>query len=547
MLKRFLLVYALCSLSFGGIMLAAPPTDPPKDKPKDPPSTTSSEGMWLPNDLNYEHMKALGLELAENEIYSESGPSIKDAIVKLGNFCTGEIISSQGLMLTNHHCAYDAIAEKSTVEHDYLTDGFWAYKKTEELPIEGLTATFLVRIEDVTEKVLGSERDETDQLTIMNRIGEIEAEATGDSDYTAEVKDVFHGAEYYLYVYEIFRDIRLVGAPPSSIGKYGGDTDNWMWPRHTGDFAMFRVYASGDNTPADYSENNVPYEPKHYLPVSLAGVEEDDYAMVMGYPGSTTRYLTSTEIDFALDQTNQDRIKLMGEKLGIMKKAMDASDEIRINMASDYASLSNYHKYLIGQSIMLKRYDIPGLKRSEESKFSNWARGAEDVGTPYTSVVNDIQDLHEGYNSTDQFFSYLNFGFFGPSTSAYAIGFYRMMNAMEGADDPSEAGGPMAAQMLPGVDEHFENFYFDVDKEIFKTMLISHYNDLSPEFLPPSIKSILSHKKAKKGKTTEEKFSMWTDWAFSTSVTTDKARAKDFLNDPSLKTLQKDPIVGSGQ
>ncbi len=503
----------------------------------------STEGMWLPlkvEALNQETMKKLGLEMDIDEVYNEEGPSVEDAIVKLnGGSCTSEMISDQGLMLTNHHCAYDAIATLSSVDADYLTRGFWAATHADELPIEGGTAAFMIRSEDVTERVMAAGGN---PMAMQQVLAQIESEASEDGKYDVEVKEMFHGAEYYLFVYKVYTDVRLVGAPPSSIGKYGGDTDNWMWPRHTGDFSLLRVYAGPDNEPADYSPANKPYKPVHHLPISLKGVKANDYTMVLGYPGSTSRYLTAAAVQLALDQTNQDRIHLLGQKLDVMKKAMDADDATRIALASDYASLSNYHKYLIGQTLMLNRYEIADVKRKGEAEFQKWADANPDRKSKYGKVISDMTKLIEGYVSTDQWMSYLNLGAFGADAAAYGIQYYRLSTAMAETDDLSKLA-PMTEAYKAELDEHFEDFYYDIDREIFYKNLLSFFNNLPSEMLPAVIKEIPEHKKAKKGKTLEEKLRLWTDYAYSTSILTDKARASAFLEAPTQKVIDADLLV----
>jgi len=533
-MKRFFLFFSVILLSASLFAQDAKPKDPPKAPP------TETEGMWLPfmvEKLNYADMKALGFKLPADKVYNEKAPSLKDAIVQLGGFCTAEMISPEGLMLTNHHCAYDAIATLSSVEDDYLTDGFWAANKGKELNVPGLTATMLVSSKDVTKEVLDGSNG--DPMAIAQKIEEIQEAAVGDNeDYKAEVKEFFHGNEYYLFVYETFRDVRLVGAPPSSIGKYGGDTDNWMWPRHTGDFSLLRVYAGAGNTPADYSEENKPYKPKHFLPISLKGIQENDYAMVMGYPGSTSRYLTSSAIDLALNQTNNDRILLMGQKLRTMKEAMDADDAVRIALASDYASLSNYHKYLIGQTKMLKRYDILGMKKKEERVFDQWVN-ANASRDEYKGVLKNIDKLHNDYVETDRFMSYLNFGALASEASVYAIQFFRLQRTLEAGGDVS----PMTGNMQEELDEHFESYFTKLDKKLFIQSLLTFYKNVDPKMHPPIFKDMLIHKKAKKGLTNEDKVRMWGEYAFNTSIATNKARAQAFLKAPSEKVVANDLIV----
>ena len=288
-------------------------------------SAIADEGMWLPlhiERLNQVDMEKMGLQLTADEIYSINNSSLKDAIVNLGGgFCTGEIISREGLLLTNHHCGYDYIQGHSSIENDILTNGFWAQSNDEELQNEGLFVQFLVRIEDVTKEVLKGVKDkmsEGERSEIIDKaIAKIKVDAKGDTHYDVKVKSFYEGNEFYLFVYETYHDVRLVGTPPESIGKYGGDTDNWMWPRHTGDFSLFRVYSSPEGKPAKYSADNIPLKPKHFLPISLDGVQENDFAMVFGYPGSTNRYLTSFGIELAVEETNPARVKIRGKKLEI--------------------------------------------------------------------------------------------------------------------------------------------------------------------------------------------------------------------------------------
>ncbi|NTW25795.1 MAG: S46 family peptidase, partial [Lentimicrobium sp.] len=364
--------------------------------------TRADEGMWLPlliERLNYVDMQKEGLKLTAEEIYSVNHSSLKDAIIQFGNGCTGEMISSQGLVLTNHHCGYGAIQSHSTIDHDYLADGFWAMNMNEELPNEGLTARFLVRIEDVTKTVLSQLNDQMTESERSAKISEvsksIQTDATKGTGYEARVAVFFNGNEFYLFVYEVFRDVRLVGAPPSSIGKYGADTDNWMWPRHTGDFSMFRVYTSADGKPADFSKDNVPMKPKHHLPVSLNGYEKGDFAMIMGYPGSTDRYLTSWGVKLAIETSNPTIVNIRAKKLAIMREDMDANREVSIKYASKYAGISNYWKYFIGQTRGLKRLKVLEDKQLIEVEFADWVKASPDRGQKYGNVLGDIASAYE--------------------------------------------------------------------------------------------------------------------------------------------------------
>jgi hypothetical protein len=502
----------------------------------------NTEGMWLPSnvkDLNYKDMESMGFKLGPDGVYSTTQGSLKDVIVRLnGGMCTAEIISEKGLLLSNHHCAYDGVASLSSVGSDLLTDGFWAKNFAEEIRIPDAFISMLISAENITD-VMKKAAQEGEEAVEAKQAELIKKATDGKPMYSAQVKEMFAGNEIYLMVYEDFKDVRLVGVPPSAIGKFGGDTDNWMWPRHTGDFSLMRIYADKDNKPAEYSKDNVPYKPKKWLPISLKGVKQDDYAMIMGYPGSTDRYLTAKQIEFALDNTNGARYQLMDQKLKIMKKHMDKNDTIRIGLAADYASLANYWKYLEGQTTMLKRYDIAGLKRKEEANFNKWAANNEK----YKGIIDNIANLHKGYDTTDKFVSYLNFGLFGPQASGIAANFMRMQMGMEANPTDTEAAKGMAGKMTPKVEEGFKSFFPKADKELMTASIVSFLKDIPKRYLPAAFSKILTSKVAKKGKTMEEKVALWVADAFKRSIATDKKRAMAFLAAPSLKVLQNDPIV----
>ena len=381
-------------------------------------STFADEGMWLLpllKKLNLADMKAKGLELSAEDIYAVNKSSLKDAIVIFGNGCTGEIVSSNGLLFTNHHCGFGNIQALSSVEHDYLKNGFWAMNNAEELPAPGLQVTFIRHIEDVTKKALkgvdesmtNEERSEKVMKNVENLKAKMEKKYEGKS---ITIKDFFGGNQYFMFVTEIYKDVRLVGTPPYAIGKFGGETDNWMWPRHTGDFSVFRVYAAPDGkSPAEYSPENVPYQAEKYLTISTEGYKEGDYAMIMGFPGTTTRYMTSYEIDKMLTVDNPNRIYIRGEGQNILKVHMAADDAIRIKYASKYASSSNYWKNSIGKSRGVEKLGVKGQKAAQEEAFTAWVNGDAkrvekygqalplikkyvEEGTPYES---DAQILSE--------------------------------------------------------------------------------------------------------------------------------------------------------
>ncbi len=339
----------------------------------------ADEGMWmlpLIDKLNIGTMTGMGLKLTAEDIYSINNACLKDAVVIFGNGCTGEIVSSEGLLLTNHHCGYGQIQNHSTVEHDYLTNGFWAMTHEEELPNPGLSVTFLIRIEDVTSRILSAVSDTMSEEKradiIVAERSKLIAEVTKGTDYKAQVTSFYGGNYFYLLVYQLFNDVRLVGTPPNSIGKYGHDTDNWMWPRHTCDFSVFRVYMSPDGKPAEYSKDNVPLKPKRYLPVSIKNLKKDDFTMVMGYPGTTTRYMTSYEVNEAMNITNKNRIKIRGIKQDIWMKDMMADPKVNIQYAAKYSGSSNYWKFSIGQNQGLGKLHSAEKEAAFEAEFTKW-------------------------------------------------------------------------------------------------------------------------------------------------------------------------------
>ena len=377
-------------------------------------SAMADEGMWLLpyiKKMNEKDMKAHGCKLKAEDIYSAEKSSLKDAIVIFGGGCTGEIVSPNGLLFTNHHCGYDAIQKLSSVEHDYLKDGFWAMNNSEELPAEGLSVKFVRQIFDVTADILGNipstaSQDEFEASVNANKkalIAEFGAKYPG---MEIVIPSFFGDNQYFAFVYEVYTDIRLVGTPPSSIGKFGGDTDNWMWPRHTGDFSVFRVYAGKDNRPAEYSEENVPYKAEKWLEISLDGVEEGDFGMIMGFPGSTERYKTSYEIDYMLEVDNPQRIYIRGERQQIWRKFMDADQAIRIKYDSKYAQSANYWKNSIGMSRGIEKLNVRDKKVQQEAAFQAWAEKntlPEERFIEALSIIERSQTMSRKENAAMQY------------------------------------------------------------------------------------------------------------------------------------------------
>ena len=379
-------------------------------------SATADEGMWLLpyiKKMNEKDMKAHGCKLKAEDIYSAEKSSLKDAIVVFGGGCTGEIVSPNGLLFTNHHCGYSAIQKLSSVEHDYLKDGFWAQNNAEELPAEGLSVRFVRHIFDVTADIMGnipSTASQEEYTTIAGQnkealIAKLEAEYPG---MQIIIPSFFGGNQFFAFVYEVYTDVRLVGTPPSSIGKFGGDTDNWMWPRHTGDFSVFRVYAGKDNRPAAYSKDNVPYKAEKWLNISLDGIEEGDFGMIMGFPGSTERYMTSHEIDYMLEVDNPQRIYIRGERQKILREWMDSDQAIRIQYDAKYASSSNYWKNSIGMSRGIEKLNVRDKKAQQEAEFQAWADKntlPEEGYIDALSLIEQSQSEAKAENATLQYIS----------------------------------------------------------------------------------------------------------------------------------------------
>ena len=371
----------------------------------------ADEGMWLPALISQRiaDMQAKGLKLSAEDIYSVNQASLKDAVVLFGSGCTGELVSDQGLLFTNHHCGYSYIQKHSSVEHDYLKDGFWALNRREELPNPGLTVRFLERMEDVTAQVLKGYKpgkmDELDRIKIVKKNSEkLKEQAVKDGKgLKASVEALYYGNQYFLFVFREYTDVRLVGAPPSSIGKFGGETDNWMWPRHTGDFSIFRIYAGKDNLPADYSEDNVPYTPKKSLKISRAGVKEGDFTFVYGCPGSTQEYVHSEAVQYISEVSDPEKIALRTTRLQIMKKYMDKSQAVRIQYSSKYAGVANAWKKWQGEAKGLKKMKTVATKQAYEARFREWAQGTE-----FKDVLDNLAYIYQERNALYRAYEYYN-------------------------------------------------------------------------------------------------------------------------------------------
>ncbi|NDW09975.1 S46 family peptidase [Dysgonomonas sp. 520] len=494
----------------------------------------ADEGMWMLNELNRQsaaRMQELGFTFPIDSLYSEENPSLKDAVVIFGGGCTGVAVSDQGLIFTNHHCGFDAIQGHSSVEHDYLKDGFVSQSKEEELYTEGLTIKFVRKTEDVTNLVIGSlsdtlteqERDKQIELTIE----EITSKYNSDDFTQAIVLPFYSGNKYFLVIYDVFKDVRMVFAPPSSIGKFGDETDNWVWPRHTGDFSVFRVYADKDNKPANYSADNVPYVPKYSVPVSLKGYQENDYAMVMGFPGSTERYRSSWGIRQLVESEHKPRIEVRGEKQAIWKEAMNADDAIRIKYASKYARSSNYWKNAIGMNEAIRKLHVVEDKEALEDRFERWVAGNGERSEKYGNALNLMKAGYKMTMDSEKIFTY----FIETFVSGIEIGrFGASFISVKGMDqDEAESY----------INKRLKTVYKDyepaLDKKVMPVLLKLYADRVPKEYLPEVYNTI--NKKFKGD------YNKYADWVFSNTKFTDLDQAIEFTKKAKEKDFQKDPVI----
>ena len=503
----------------------------------------NDEGMWLPLliEQNFDAMEKLGFKLTPEHIYSVNNSSIKDAVVSFGGFCTGEIISPKGLILTNHHCGYGQIQALSSEKDNYLENGFWAKNHNQELPAEDLHVSFLLSIEDATEEVnagLNDKMSYDQRESAIDSLKEIISERLlnsldlKDSEkefYNVKVKSFLNGNEFYAFVYQKFNDIRLVGTPPNSIGKYGGDTDNWMWPRHTGDFSLFRIYASKDGKPANYNKDNVPYAPKHHFPISLKGVEKNDFAMVMGFPGRTERYKTSHGISSDMTISNPARIALREKRLAIMKEDMRSEVSIDIQYAAKYAQISNYYKYFIGQNKGLKRLNTLEYKRTNEAAFNAWAK--IDSNSKFQGSLEKIGKAYDNLNQYQLATTYLMEAGFAPEMVMFGYKMMPLYGALKSGNNSQAVIEPNIESIKESAVGFFKDFNLETDKKIFVALMAMYKNDVSdyhPTFFA------LVDKKFKGS------FERYADKLYSKSIFRNQESLNSFLANPSLKVLEKD-------
>jgi hypothetical protein len=499
----------------------------------------ADEGMWLLpliEKLNYAAMQKQGLTLSAEEIYSINQSSLKDAVVIFGGGCTGEIISSEGLLLTNHHCGYGVIQEHSSVEHDYLKDGFWAETRADELPTPGLTVTFLDQIEDVSDKILPELAGITDEKQRNTKFNELskalrDTIMKGQENIRAAVYSMFNGNAYYLFTYKIYKDVRLVGAPPSAIGKFGADTDNWMWPRHTGDFSLFRIYTGKDGNPAEYAADNIPLKPKRYLNVSIAGFEEGDYAMILGYPGSTNRYMTSWEVRERMDIDNAIRIHVRGVRQEILLEDMLADPKVKIQYAAKYSGSTNYWKNSIGMNEALKRLKVVEQKEATEKQFVEFAAASDNEN--YKTALNDIRDAIEGRKRNYRILRYYSEVFPNIEIQRMAGRTLGYLKALQ--DTSKKAIADAQDKLLKDAEIFYKDYNAPTDVKVAKALLKVFTENVAQADWPPVL---VRAKKKYKGN-----FDKYVDDLFAKSVFVNFDKLKAFTEKPSAKRLRNDPVM----
>lgn len=504
-----------------------------------PVQVKADEGMWFLmfiDRLNQRDMEKMGLQLTAEEIYSINNHSLKDAIVQFDGGCTAEIISDQGLVLTNHHCGYDKIAELATPEDDILTNGFWAKTKADERKPKSLSVRFFVRMDNVTKRILAvtdTKMSEMDREKAINQeIAKIQKENDEGGKYTVSVKSFFQGNEFYYFVYQDYTDVRLVGTPPNSIGKFGGDTDNWEWPRHTGDFSLFRVYTDKDGNPAEYSEDNIPMKPKHYLPVSNAGIQEGDFSMILGYPGRTNRWMPAEGIEQNVKFAYPAWVE--GSKLGmdVMKKHMDQEAAVRLFYASKYAGVANYWKNRQGMIDALTEHQTAQAKRISEADFNKWANKKANR-KKYGTVIADINAYYAATNEKARHDNYLMTIL---RTSTMGAAPYRLAGGLQAyATADAEKRQEILPQLEALIDAIYGEYSEPLEREMLASQLKLYATKASGYGIAPYIAEI--------AKQNANDFTAFVNKAFDNSVVANKERVMKFIANPDAAVLESDELV----
>jgi hypothetical protein len=501
----------------------------------------ADEGMWLPMLLGeqvYADMVKKGLKVSKEQLYSMNQACIKDAIIIFGGGCTGEIVSKEGLIFTNHHCGYNAIAAASSVEHNYLRDGFWSKSKAEEIYAPGVHAQFLIKILDVTEKVNEKIKSiPANELTqklpaILTEMGNKETEGSG---YEGRVSSMFKANQFLLFVYERYKDVRLVGTPPESIGKFGGDTDNWEWPRHTGDFSIFRVYTNKDGKAAEYAADNVPLKSKYSLPVSIKGVKDGDYTMIYGYPGGTNRYETSFGVKLKTDIENPSLVSLRDARLKFMLEEMKKDPAVKIQLAGSYAGIANYWKFFDGESKQLLKFKTYEEKQANEASFLTWAKGK----TEFENVFTDYQKIYDAWRPYSKQRVYMTEGIFGSPLISFASSLQKLETVLTKKDASKEDISKVVEAIKTARANFIKSENIISDKNILAFVTQSFYNDIDATQHPANYYAMINAKFGDlKNKSTYEAFS---NFVFSTTAILDNAKWDAMIANPDTATLHKDP------
>lgn len=490
-------------------------------------------GMWLPLLLkrNEAEMQRLGFKLTAEDVYNVNNSSLKDAIVLFGGGCTAELISKNGLLLTNHHCGYSFIQRYSTLENNYLHHGFWAKNYNEEIPCEGLTVSFLIKMEEVTQAVL----EGTDAITsfedrqnkIKENIKSVTEKFTEGTTYTAEVEAMYYGNQYFIFLYQVYSDVRLVGTPPESIGKFGGDTDNWVWPRHTGDFSMYRIYTDRDGLPAAYSPNNIPMNTPKYLPISSKGVNEGDFTMVLGYPGTTMQYLISEGVDLVVNYRNPVAIYQRGVRLDVMKKFMNQSTEIRLMYSAKANSIANGWKKWIGENKGIKDSKVIQKKQNEETQLQQMIDQNPIYAQKYKNVIQNIKDDYAVYKNLELQSAYLRETFPAVELPAFAEKFrknFYINGEMVNFDRDKE-------KWINAGENFYTHYYKPIDKEIFVELLYYYFNTLDVQYMPEALQ--------KYAKISKENLKTLSDNWYEKSIFANKETYMDFIKNAKPKDIKK--------
>ena len=498
-------------------------------------------GMWLPLFLNYNEaeMQQLGFRLTAEDVYSVNHHSMKDAIVLFGGGCTGELISSQGLLLTNHHCGYSYVQSHSTMEKNHLQNGFWAKSKDEEIPMEGLTVTFLVYMKDVTDQVLAGVDEKTSEAErekiVKNNIKKVSDEAVNGTTYKAVIKPFYYGNQYFMFVSETYSDVRLVGVPPESIGKFGGDSDNWMWPRHTGDFSLWRIYTDKDGKPAKYSPDNIPMVPKKYFPISIKGVEENDFTLVFGYPGSTRQFLISDGVDVVANVQNPIAIDARTIRLDAMKRQMNLDPRIRLMYSAKANSISNGWKKWQGENKGILECDVIGKKQQGEKEFQDWVNADAQRKQQYGNLLSKMKELYKSYAEQTKVTTFVSECIFGPEIVVKGIHPYYRMLAAPAKNKEYNTVETNRERVLKSNESFRSSYCLDIDKECFVELLTYYFTKQDPKLIPAELHKYIMGDEAVRAAMT----SLWDKMATTPPYLTDNDKFTQFVKTASPKQIAK--------